>query len=216
MGDDLDNVKLRMLTEFKRYLNEVFQSKDADLNKIRHHLDIYFNDWNTCRVDIVNTGSKDNNIKFSKDYPEYKINYPGWLNTSNGKGCVIQSKGNKINVNFDCVGDGKLNIVLRGVDFRDFNRKRVPVYIDFTKFLVNDKVIFDNSTLIAHDKAYPLSYQINDGDQFNLYLEFKTIYDYYPQLELFCKELKNKSADMDKISEIINFYIEYEKSQISN
>lgn len=214
MADGLENIKLKMLTAFNDYITEVFHSKDANEKEVKQHLKEYFDAWKVGRADIKTTGASDNDIKLSKEYPDYKVSRPAFLNTSQGNGCVIQSTEN-INVDFECKGDGKLEIILRSIDFRDLNKKRLPIYLDFTKFYVNDYVIFNNSELVAHDYAYPMSNQIEDGEKFNVDLEFRTIYDHYPKLELFCNELSNDSVDAVNFFNLVSYYLNYEKAVIS-
>ena len=92
------------------------------------------------------------------------VQSPGWFKTAQGQGIVIQSSKGDIRLKIKCRGNGALEIALRGVDVRDKNNKRVPVWIDFKKLNVNNEDIFTGSYVVCHDKPFRHRFHVVDGE----------------------------------------------------
>lgn len=60
----------------------------------------------------------------------------------------------------------------RGPDIRDKNNVRFPVYIDFTKLMVNGESIFNNHILVCVDKPYMFEKKVNDSEIIDLHIEW--------------------------------------------
>lgn len=119
----------------------------------------------TARIDIRNVGNEANIVKIIESSDNNaKIDYPSWFKNAQGQGVVIQSLKGKMQLKAKCSGNGTLVIALKGIDCRDKDNNRIPVWIDFTKFCVNDDMIFTKSHVVCHDK--PFKYQLNvvDGE----------------------------------------------------
>ena len=67
-----------------------------------------------------------------------------------------------------------MELCLRGVDFRDRTGKRVPVYIDYTKCVINDEIIFNDRLSITHDKPYKYNKEgVKDGEIVKIHIEWE-------------------------------------------
>ena len=110
-----------------------------------------------------------------------------------------------------------LKIILRGVDYRNLDGLRCPVYVNFTSFKLNDELIFNSNNLTWHDQPYEFEISSKDKDIFSIYLEFKTIYDYYPSfLNLFndindIKELNDEYSRFKRHMQSICFIEHFNK-----
>lgn len=134
------------------------------------------NFYNTCRLDIFNQGIAINSIElmdFSTD--DYEVIYPDWLNNDLGKGVLLTSSANKMDFTIKCINDGVLNIVLRTLFFMDKTSKQIPIYIDYTKLVINDEVIFDSSNLVTHDENITYMRNVQDNELINIHIEWKEL-----------------------------------------
>ena len=75
------------------------------------------------------------------------------------------------------IKDGKLTIWLRGIDFRKYNNHRRPIYIKFTKFLVNNQQIFDSDIIVWHDDPtyHYIKEDVKDGEIMDLHFEWEPL-----------------------------------------
>ena len=92
--------------------------------------------YNTARIDLKNFGSEDNSVEiiFNSD-SKSQSQFPNWFKTEQGDGLVISSDKNSLDLKIKCIEDGELKIWLRGLDIRDKDNKRIPIYINYTKFV---------------------------------------------------------------------------------
>ena len=101
---------------------------------------------------------------------------PNWFKNNEGVGIVLHSIKGSLDFQIECIQDGQLNIWLRGVDFRDKKNKRTPKFIDFTKLVINEEVIFDSRVAVSLDHALAYNYtkeKVKDGDTFNIHVEWE-------------------------------------------
>lgn len=125
----------------------------------------------TARIDIKNFG-EDADIIILNNNLNSEFKRPSWFNDEDGNGYVIESCEGSLDLKIKCVNDGELKIWLRGIDIRDKNNKRFPVYIDYTNFSVNGKNIFNDSTLIWHDAAFMFSKDVFDSEELDIHIEW--------------------------------------------
>ena len=57
-----------------------------------------------------------------------------------------------------CIKDGKLRVALRGVDFRDDYDNRLPIYVKYTKLMIDEEDVIE-ALMMAH-KIRPERYTI--------------------------------------------------------
>ena len=127
----------------------------------------------TARIDIKNYGINTNNIMILDiNDLNSKIDRPDWFKDSSGAGTQIHSSSGILDLKIKCINDGELKINLRGIDVRDKKGRRFPVYIDFTKFSINDESIIKDSELTWHDKPYIVSKLVRDSEIIDVHIEW--------------------------------------------
>lgn len=125
-----------------------------------------------ARIDIKNEGSAENNIKIIMIHDDaIKIESPKWLQ-KNGNGVVLKSRKGSFSSKVKCIGNGKLHITLRGADIRDSRNKRIPIWLNYTKFIVNDKTIFDTVVPVWHDKPVKFIIDVKDEQILDIHVEW--------------------------------------------
>ena len=133
-----------------------------------------FKRWFSARLDLqmITKNKRDFQIiSISDDRAE--IRQPGWFNR-NGVGYVIQSYVGKLTIVFKVIDGGTVDINLKGlfyVDPKD-KSKHIPYWVDYTKFTVNDKVIFNKPTPIWHDKPFNHTLEAKAGDEITVSVEW--------------------------------------------
>ena len=130
----------------------------------------------TARIDIKNNGSSENNIEIieNSDVNSMVIN-PNWFKNEEGIGTLIQSTEGNIHLKLKCIKDGKLKIALRGIDFKDENKNRIPIYIKYSSFIVNDESLLEKPTLNCHDKFYLFEKNVKDGEIVNIIIQWSAM-----------------------------------------
>lgn len=122
----------------------------------------------TARIDIKNNSAaadNPNNLKwlFVSDNTA-KIQAPLWF-LKNGQGYVVQSDAKKITLVFKCTGSGTLEIILRGIHKKDSSGSLIPMYIDYTNFVVDEKSVFaDTRKSVWHNEPFKFTRPVKDGE----------------------------------------------------
>ena len=115
-----------------------------------------FSKYFTARLDVqLITANKEDFQIISVSDDRAEIRQPEWFN-KNGVGYLIQSYVGKLDIIFKVIDGGSINLSLRGLyspDPKD-KSKRIPYWVDYTKFTVNGEIIFDELTPAWHDKPY--------------------------------------------------------------
>ena len=182
-----DNLKIRLmqhqkiLNSFKddELANKKIKESKFDSKKIliSNQISDNLNKYNTARIDIKNFGNNNtpNSVKV-KNITDYNPNfhYPNWFKDSNGEGVVIQSQSNFLQFNLECIGDGELNIFLKGID-KKLNGKRIPIYIEYKKLLIDGENVIDENKIVSHNDFYVHKLNIHDGQILSIYLEWKPL-----------------------------------------
>lgn len=177
-----------MAKEFEKQIGDIIFSSNngSNFNQIIDKINYQKKCWGLCRFDLKNSGNEFNRINILDNDNSLHIDFPSWFMDHQGQGCKIEGDVNKLNLKFQCVNDGNLRFYLKSVDYRNSQLVRLPIYINFTTFKLNDELIFNEDKFVWHDQPYTFEISSKDKDIFNIYLEFKTIYDYYPSfLNLF-------------------------------
>lgn len=127
------------------------------------------------RIDIKNAGKRGNALTILENSdPDSEVDTPQWFNDELGIGWVIESTKGEIDLKIQMLNDGELTIYLRGYDFRDINNKRVPIYIDYTKFIINDQCIFDSRVSVSEAKLYKyIKKDVKKDEIFDLHFEWE-------------------------------------------
>ena len=147
-----------------------YNKKNRKINNINHFM--------TGRVDVKNFGGFENSVKvFDISDDDARVVSPGWMRDGSGVGTMIQSVSGDLGFKVKCHHDGVLRIALRGMDFKDKNGVRLPVYIDFTKLIVNGDKVLEN-TLIHHDKPFVYELNVKDGEIVDLKVTWRPMNHY--------------------------------------
>lgn len=115
------------------------------------------------RLDLINLGSLQNSIEVLSSNCGYT--QPSWLSPyrKNGFGITLQSSDGIINAKIKIKGNGNLKIIFRGIDKRDLNGARVPVWIECTKLSVNNTELIKSKRLTWHDQPIVFSQYVTNG-----------------------------------------------------
>lgn len=156
-------------------LEELF--KNEYLKENPDNIKVFFK-YLTARIDIKNIGKSDNNLVILENSDEdSKVSSPEWFKDFEGSGWIIQSMKGSMDLKIKIINDGKLNISLRGIDFRDSRKNRMPIYIDYTRFSVDGMDILDSRVTVWHDDpTYQyIKEEVKDGDVLDLHFEWEPV-----------------------------------------
>ncbi len=129
-----------------------------------------------ARIDFKNFGSKVNSVQVIKASDNsVKAETPAWFKNETGQGLVLQSSAGKIDFELKCAGNGKLKIWLRGIDLRDKNGSRIPVWINYTAFCIGKKNILKAPELTWHDKPFVYELPVKDGKILTVHAEWQLV-----------------------------------------
>lgn len=182
---EINEIKLIMITEYKRQFNKIFDKfkrGNLDLKGLIFNINRLNYRYNFLRVDIKNYGNLSNNIEFF-EYGHHVRRYdPDWFKNDVGVGYQLEGYKDDFGVIFKCINPGNLKIFVRGVDFKDIDNIRVPIYINFTNLMINNEVILDQNYLIWHNEPYIFEKSCENQQYLGFELKFKTLFDYFPSL----------------------------------
>lgn len=131
--------------------------------------------YDFCRIDVKNMGDETNSIEvLSSNDPNLYIDNPKWFMDSEGIGSVFESSNGNLSLNLSCVGDGKLVVKFRGVDYRDYTNSRLPIFVQYEYIKINGNDVGTN-ILLSHDKLRKQFIDVKDGEQVNISAKWKTI-----------------------------------------
>lgn len=128
-------------------------------------IDKKFLPYLTSRLDVIMMSEGDLQIVSTSDN-KAKVAKAHWL-PKNESGYFIQSCVGKMEVFAKASADSQIQLLLRGMDIRnpDDKSKRIPYWIDYTKFTVNGKVIFDELKPTCHDKPYSYTLDVKADEE---------------------------------------------------
>lgn len=134
----------------------------------------------TGRIDIQNYGNNNNNIEIVECSDSDVIKRTVSIQNKNqGTGFILQSVKGQLSLKIKCIGNGTLNLRLRGVDYKyktEIYKNRIPVYVDFTELNINnDKLIKSPGKLISHDSPFYYTKEVKDGEMLSIDLHWNTI-----------------------------------------
>lgn len=215
MSDNLKQVKLKMLNEYEKLIDAIYDNYHDEtftfsqaLYKIRNYSSL----WDCCRLDLKNNGVASNSIELTEYGSNINITYPAWFEDAKGKGCKIDENSGNTSFKFQCHGKGNLRFSFRGNDYRDLNNRkvRVPIYIYFTELKINDVSVLDENTLSWHNDPIVIDKECDDNEIFSIKLQYDTIFTYYPKIKEYVDSIDTRE-DILVYQEKIKNYITYEK-----
>ena len=96
---------------------------------------------------------------------------PDWFQKE-GIGYQIESRAGNLEFTAQTDSDGQIRLWLRGIAVRGSANKFIPHWVDYTKFIVNEKTIFDIPTPAWHDKPYNYIMDAKAGEEIKIQVEF--------------------------------------------
>ena len=117
-----------------------------------------------ARIDIKNQG-EGNDVKVKVLEGEHcDVTKPQWFY---GEGCgyVLETIDKHLMLELECHGAGILIVRLMGVDRRNKNGERLPLWVDYTRLAVNEKMIFWEMKPRCHDRSYLFHQEVDDGEK---------------------------------------------------
>ena len=132
----------------------------------------------TARIDFKNRGNKSNQIEIINcSDNKANISNPIWFSNEEGKGSIIHSSAQKLNLTIKCLNESNsvFTVWLRTKDIKDSNNKRIPIYVKYLKLIINDEVIFDKEKIISHDTPFKYEKKVTNGEIINIHLEWTNI-----------------------------------------
>lgn len=140
-----------------------------ELNSSLNKVPMFFDKYLTARFDIRNEKNKDNSIEviFNSD-ENATIEYPWWFDNVMGKGIVVHSQKQKIDLDIKCINDGMLLLRFMGKDVRDKNNERIPIYICYNEIWVNGKKINEDALVVSHDQPFIYKLPVEGNEIVNL------------------------------------------------
>lgn len=91
---------------------------------------------------------------------------PIWFQKT-GVGYIITSYCGDLKIGIKTNKKGQGKISLRGVDVRDSEdkSKRIPYWIDYTSFSVNDRIVIEERTPAWHDLPFQYEFEFKEGEE---------------------------------------------------
>ena len=135
-----------------------------------------FSKYMTARIDLKNFGSSTNNIEILENSDSAaSIFNPKWFTNRLGIGTQIQSMKGFIHLKIKCINDGKLEIILRGVDSRNKSGQRVPIFINYTDFKINNELIIEEPIVVWHDEPFIFNKKVKNNDVVNIIVKWANV-----------------------------------------
>ena len=125
----------------------------------------------TARIDIkLVTTAGDFKILSHSDYRAAFLK-SAWLQ-KDGVGYEIRSSAGILKFTAKATADGQIFMWLRGMRVPGSDNKLIPYWLDYTKLIINDKVVFDGITPAWHDKSYKHNFGVKAGDEITVQVEW--------------------------------------------
>lgn len=127
----------------------------------------------TARVDIKNKGNK-NSIEVVKcSDKDSKVYFPKWCIDNTGNGLVFESNSANVELVIKCIKDGRLFFNFKSVDFKNRDKNRINIFIDYENIKIIDaennlKYSYEDKIEVSHDKGKALSFDVKDGEIFTI------------------------------------------------
>ena len=134
-----------------------------------------FKPYITARIDIQLRSTEGDFQIVSLSDEKAKITQPDWIKKG-GIGYLIFSYAGRLEFVAKAAVDGRINLNLRGkwIPNPEDKKKLIPYWIDYTKLIVNGKLIFDKLTPAWFNKPYNYTMETKAGE------EIKVEYEWLP------------------------------------
>lgn len=130
----------------------------------------------TARIDIINYGSKKNDIEVlecSDLINSFKL--AEWGTAEKGKYYYFESQLGQVDFSFKIKISGLLKIYLRSKCLRNDEKITIPIGIGYSKFLLNGNTVFSVEQICTHDNYYLYTKNVKDGDVITCHIEWNNV-----------------------------------------
>ena len=175
--------------------------------------------FSQSRIDIKNDGKEDNRLHISGiNDARCEITQPCWLKNSHGTGTVISTSSNDLEFMIECIGDGKLSVNFRAVDYRDRKGNRIPIIIVYNSIVIDGKTLVSAGRITWHDDPYTYQTDVKDGQLISVKLKWSHLYQKNIQQSPYNERNLNylRSIEDMKELEIIQLHEELERLNSEN
>lgn len=164
--------------------------------------------YDVARIDIKNKGKNMNNLEIIDISDKFALKLiPKWFTDNEGIGHVIESHSNQLKLTLKCINTGTLNIQLRSKYVTDKNNNNFPIYIDYTKFKINNENILNQNKLTSIYEPYTYEIPVKNNDIIKIELEWQPFTQnsiYNPKINENLNEINGNK--MDIIYQYFTFY----------
>lgn len=140
------------------------KSTNVNINSVLTKLEKY----NTARIDVSLSG-EDSNLEIISIDDYITITSAPWL--KDAYGLVITNKNNTIDFKVKCSKKGTFSIKLRGINNK-VNGEYSPIYIDYTKFIVNDNEILEKNRIVDHNHPVSFDKPVEEEEIISVHIEW--------------------------------------------
>ena len=95
-----------------------------------------------------------------------------WMPKFGNQGYVVQRHDGAKNIKLKALKDVDIDIILRGPDKRDENKKFIPVWVKYTSVTVNGKKILSEPVSVWHNKPFRHTIKTKSGDEIKIHAEW--------------------------------------------
>ena len=95
-----------------------------------------------------------------------------WMPKFGNQGYVVQRDDGAKNIKLKALKDVDIDIILRGPDKRDENKKFIPVWVKYTSVTVNGKKILSEPVSVWHNKPFRHTIKAKSGDEIKIHAEW--------------------------------------------
>ena len=170
--------------------NAIYENQDDIKPEIYYELLKY----NTSHIDIKSIGQNNNFEIIEKSDNELNIDY------TKKDLLVIQSLKNSLDLKIKCLNKGKVNFKLRSINCKDKNNEDFPIFIDYTKFIINDLSIIDEPKLSSYDNYFEFEMDVEDSQILDIHIEWNP----FTKSSSYTNELKLLKNENEKYKDILN------------
>ena len=152
-----------------------------EITKEKFEIDYYkenlgpLSKYRTARIDLKNKGISTNNIEIIENSDKNaEISHYSYSIDEKGIGTQMQSEAGSISLKIKCINDGVLDIRLRGVN-HIYENEKIPIYIKYTNFEINNEKILQNPVTVWHDKPFYYLRNVKNMETVDIYIEWEPI-----------------------------------------
>ena len=167
--DEYDqNILKRIVESPEEYYDYMYNIDSENYEYLRKYLQ--------CRIDVKNYGPNGNDVDLIDfNDPLREFYKPMWFRDDLGIGSVLTSNTGSLNLSYECIKDGVIVFSFKGMDIRDRNGFKIPIYIDYTEIIIDDENLVTGSKVCWHDGDYTFEKKVKDGQVVNLQVKWRPV-----------------------------------------